>query len=57
MGDSYDNPLAESVSGLFKLEMIEYLKSDCTGLADVELATAIPPKNKIQYKYLKDKFF
>jgi putative transposase len=27
------------VSGLFKLEMIEYLKSDCTGLADVELAT------------------
>jgi hypothetical protein len=56
-GDSYDNPLAESVSGLFKLEMIEYLKSDCTGLADVELATVIPPKNKIQYKYIKDKFF
>lgn len=35
MGDPYDNALAESMSGLFKLEVIEYLKSDCTGLADV----------------------
>jgi len=32
---AYDNALAESMSGLFKLEVIEYLKSDCTGLADV----------------------
>lgn len=38
-GDSYDNALAETVNGLYKLEMIEYLKSDWTGLSDVELAT------------------
>lgn len=38
-GDSYDNALAETVNGLYKTEVIEYLKSDWTGLADVELAT------------------
>ena len=38
-GDSYDNALAETVNGLYKLEVIEYLKSDWAGLADVELAT------------------
>ena len=38
-GDSYDNALAETVNGLYKLEVIEYLKSNWAGLADVELAT------------------
>ncbi|MEB3752735.1 IS3 family transposase [Acinetobacter sp. MD2(2019)] len=38
-GDSYDNALAETVNGLYKMEVIEYLKSDWTGLSDVELAT------------------
>lgn len=38
-GDSYDNALAETVNGLYKTEVIEYLKSDWTGLVDVELAT------------------
>ncbi|NAR31184.1 IS3 family transposase [Acinetobacter haemolyticus] len=38
-GDSYDNALAETVNGLYKMEVIDYLKSDWTGLADVELAT------------------
>ena len=38
-GDSYDNALAETVNGLYKTEVIEYLKSDWSGLADVELAT------------------
>ena len=38
-GDSYDNALAETVNGLYKTEVIEYLKSDWTGLEDVELAT------------------
>lgn len=38
-GDSYDNTLAETVNGLYKLEMIEYLKFDWAGLAAVELAT------------------
>lgn len=38
-GDSYDNALAEIVNGLYKTEVIEYLKCDWLGLADVELAT------------------
>ena len=38
-GNSYDNALAETVNGLYKMEVIEYLKSDWTGLSDVELAT------------------
>jgi transposase InsO family protein len=38
-GDSYDNALAETVNGLYKTEVIEYLKSGWSGLADVELAT------------------
>lgn len=38
-GDSYDNALAETVNGLYKTKVIEYLKSDWLGLADVELAT------------------
>lgn len=38
-GDSYDNALAETVNGLYKTEVIEYLKSDWAGLSDVELAT------------------
>ncbi|EXE66306.1 integrase core domain protein [Acinetobacter baumannii 83444] len=38
-GDSYDNALAETVNGLYKTEVIEYLKADWQGLADVQLAT------------------
>ncbi len=38
-GDSYDNALAETVNGLCKTEMIEYLKADWQSLADVQLAT------------------
>lgn len=38
-GDSYDNTLAETVNGLYKREMIEYLKFDWAGLTDFELAT------------------
>ena len=38
-GDSYDNALAETVNGLYKTEMIEYLKADWQSLADVQLAT------------------
>ena len=38
-GDSYDNALAETVNGLYKSEVIEYLKQNWTGVNDVELAT------------------
>ena len=38
-GDSYDNSLAETVNGLYKSEMIEYLKKQWHGVNDVELAT------------------
>ncbi len=38
-GDSYDNALAETVNGLYKTEVIEYLKADWQGLEDVQLAT------------------
>ena len=38
-GDSYDNALAETVNGLYKSEVIDYLKEDWTGVNDVELAT------------------
>ena len=38
-GDSYGNALVEPVNGLYKTEVIEYLKSDWQGLADVQLAT------------------
>ncbi len=38
-GDSYDNALAETVNGLYKTEVIEYLKAYWQGLADVQLAT------------------
>ena len=38
-GDSYDNALAETVNGLYKSEMIHYLKESWTGVNDVELAT------------------
>ena len=38
-GDSYDNALAETVNGLYKSEVIEYLKEQWHGLNDVELAT------------------
>ena len=37
--NSYDNALAETVNGLYKTEVIEYLKADWQGLADVQLAT------------------
>ena len=37
--DSYDNALAETVNGLYKSEMIHYLKESWTGINDVELAT------------------
>ena len=38
-GNSYDNALAETVNGLYKSEVIEYLKESWTGVNDVELAT------------------
>ena len=38
-GDSYDNALAETVNGLYKSEVIHYLKQNWTGVSDVELAT------------------
>ena len=38
-GDSYDNALAETVNGLYKAEVIEYLKEQWHGVNDVELAT------------------
>ncbi|QKQ71777.1 hypothetical protein E2K73_12790 [Acinetobacter sp. RF15A] len=44
-GDSYDNALAETVNGLYKTEVIEYLKADWQGLADVQLATALLHKD------------
>lgn len=37
-GDSYDNALAETVNGLYKSEVIHYLKQSWTGVNDVELA-------------------
>ena len=36
-GDSYDNALAETVNGLYKPEVIHYLKQRWTGVNDVEL--------------------
>ena len=38
-GDSYDNALAKTVNGLYKSEVIEYLKKNWTRVNDVELAT------------------
>ena len=38
-GDSYDKVLAETVNGLYKSEVIEYLKENWHGVNDVELAT------------------
>ena len=38
-GDSYDNALAETVNGLYKSKVIEYLKEQWHGVNDVELAT------------------
>ena len=38
-GDSYDNALAETVNGLYKSEVIEYLKESWTSVNDIELAT------------------
>ncbi|WP_296404838.1 IS3 family transposase, partial [Psychrobacter sp.] len=38
-GDSYDNALAETVNGLYKSEVIEYLQQQWQGVSDVELAT------------------
>ena len=38
-GDSYDNGLAETVNGLYKSDVIEYLKEQWHGVNDVELAT------------------
>lgn len=38
-GDSYGNALAETVNGLYKAEVIHYLKQNWTGVNDVELAT------------------
>ena len=38
-GDSYDNALAETVNGLYKTEVIEYLKQQWRDAYDVELAT------------------
>ncbi|MBP2280744.1 transposase InsO family protein [Psychrobacter sp. PL19] len=38
-GDSYGNALAETVNGLYKSEVIHYLKEQWSGMNDVELAT------------------
>ena len=38
-GDSCDNALAETVNGLYKSEVIHYLKQNLNGVNDVELAT------------------
>ena len=38
-GNSYDNALAETVNGLYKAEVIHYLKEQWNGVNDVELAT------------------
>ena len=38
-GDSYNNALAETVNGLYKSEVIHYLKESWNGIKDVELAT------------------
>ena len=38
-GDPYDNALAKTVNGLYKSEVIHYLKQSWTGVNDVELAT------------------
>ena len=38
-GDSYDNALAETANGLYKTEVIEYLKQQWRDACDVELAT------------------
>ncbi len=38
-GDSYDNALTETVNGLYKAEVIHYLKQNWTGVNAVELAT------------------
>ena len=38
-GDSYDNALAETVNGLYKAEVIHYLKENWNGINDLELAT------------------
>ena len=38
-GDSNDNALAETVNGLYKSEVIYYLKQNWTGVNDIELAT------------------
>ena len=38
-GDSYDNALAESVNGLYKTEVIDYLKQQWEGATDVARAT------------------
>ena len=37
-GDSYDNALAETLNGLYKSEVIEYLPEQWHGVNDVELA-------------------
>ena len=42
-GDSYDNALAETVNGLYKTEVIEYLKADwqkCT-TCDIKLGKLV----------------
>ena len=38
-GDSYDSALAETINGIYKSEVIKYLKEKWTGVNDVELAT------------------
>lgn len=38
-GDSYDNALAEMVNGLYKSEVIHYLKNSQNGVNNIELAT------------------
>lgn len=38
-GDSYDNALADTVNGLQKSEVIDYLKEYYSGINDIKLAT------------------
>lgn len=54
-GDSYDNALAESVNGLYKSEVIEYLKQHWEGKEDVALATLNWVRRKNYTKRLHSK--
>ena len=64
-GDSYDNAMAETVNGLYKSEVIEYLKEQWHGVNDVELAilewvdwfNKTPLESAITVKHTKNFFW